>query len=62
MWAKFNPFQVSHGNKDTCVGGTIDGIIGEQTIQAMNAFQRSRGLPVDRYLNIQTVRALGIRV
>ena len=42
--------------------GPIDGIIGEQTIQAMNAFQRSRGLPVDRYLNIQTVRALGIRV
>lgn len=42
--------------------GPIDGIIGEQTIQAMNAFQRSRGLPVDRYLNIETVRALGIRL
>lgn len=42
--------------------GPIDGVIGHQTIAAMNAFQRSRGLPVDRYLNIETVRALGIRV
>ena len=42
--------------------GPIDGVIGEQTISAMNAFQRSRGLPVDRYLNVETVRALGIRV
>lgn len=42
--------------------GPIDGVIGHQTIAAMNAFQQSRGLPVDRYLNIETVRALGIRV
>lgn len=42
--------------------GPIDGVIGQQTIAAMNAFQRSRGLPVDRYLNIETVRALGVRV
>ena len=42
--------------------GPIDGVIGQQTISAMNAFQQSRGLPVDRYLNIETIRALGIRV
>jgi len=41
-------------------GGPIDGIIGKQTIAAVNAFQRAKGLPVDRYLNIETVKALGV--
>lgn len=40
--------------------GPIDGVIGAETIQAVNAFQRDNNLPVDRYLNIETVRALGV--
>lgn len=41
--------------------GPIDGNIGTDTMSAVNAFQRAKGLPVDRYLNIATVRALGVR-
>jgi len=37
-----------------------DGVIGSETIQAFNAFQKKNGLPVDKYLNIQTVKALGV--
>ena len=40
--------------------GPIDGVIGQRTMEAVNAFQRANGLPVDRYLNMETVRALGI--
>ena len=40
--------------------GPIDGGMGPSTIKAVNAFQRSKGLPVDRYLNVQTVNALGV--
>lgn len=40
--------------------GKIDGVIGADTMRAVNAFQRQKGLPVDEYLNIATVRALGV--
>jgi peptidoglycan hydrolase-like protein with peptidoglycan-binding domain len=40
--------------------GATDGVIGRSTVEAVNAFQRAKGLPVDQYLNMQTVRALGI--
>jgi len=40
--------------------GPIDGVIGGETMTAVNAFQRKKGLPVDRYLNIATVNALGV--
>jgi murein L,D-transpeptidase YcbB/YkuD len=40
--------------------GPIDGVIGKQTMAAVNAFQRARGLPVDRYLNIETLDALNV--
>jgi hypothetical protein len=40
--------------------GTIDGNIGADTMRAVNAFQRTKGLPVDKYLNMATVRALGV--
>ena len=40
--------------------GSIDGVIGSSTIQAINAFQRAEGLPVDRYINIKTLKALGV--
>jgi len=40
--------------------GPIDGVIGKDTVQAVNAFQKDNKLPMDRYLNIQTIRALGV--
>lgn len=40
--------------------GPVDGVIGAQTIEAVNQFQRKQGLPVDKYLNIETVKALGV--
>lgn len=40
--------------------GRIDGVIGIETIQAVNAFQKDQGLPIDKYLNIATVEALGV--
>ncbi len=40
--------------------GPIDGVVGKSTMVAVNSFQRSRNLPVDNYLNIATVRALGV--
>ncbi len=40
--------------------GAIDGVIGASTMTAVNSYQRSKGLPVDRYLNIATVRSLGV--
>ncbi|MCB1735953.1 MAG: peptidoglycan-binding protein [Gammaproteobacteria bacterium] len=40
--------------------GPIDGVVGAETIAAVNAFQKAKGLPVDRYLNIQTLDALGV--
>jgi hypothetical protein len=40
--------------------GPIDGVISNQTMNAVNAYQRAKNLPVDRFLNIDTVRALGV--
>ena len=40
--------------------GPADGNIGPSTIRAVNAFQRSKGLPVEKYLTVDTVRALGV--
>ncbi|MDH5514175.1 MAG: peptidoglycan-binding protein [Gammaproteobacteria bacterium] len=40
--------------------GPIDGSIGAQTMSAVNAFQRDKGLPVDKYLNVKTLQALGV--
>jgi hypothetical protein len=40
--------------------GPIDGTIGADTMQAVNAYQRAKGLPVDRYLNIATLQSLGV--
>ena len=40
--------------------GKIDGVIGGDTMAAVNAFQRDQGLPVDRYLNLATLKALGV--
>ncbi|ODA32282.1 hypothetical protein A8L45_13870 [Veronia pacifica] len=40
--------------------GNIDGVIGRDTMSAVNAFQKDNSLPVDKYLNIATVKALGV--
>jgi len=39
--------------------GTTNGIVGRQTIAAVNAFQQDFNLTVADYLTIETVRALG---
>ena len=40
--------------------GPIDGVLGSGTMAAVKAFQRKNNLPVDKYLNIATVKALGV--
>lgn len=40
--------------------GPIDGKLGPRTMAAVNAYQRSHKLPVDAYLNLDTLRALGV--
>lgn len=37
-----------------------DGVIGSQTISAINDFQRANNLPVDKYINLETLKALGV--
>lgn len=40
--------------------GPIDGVVGQETIAAVNAFQKAKGLPVDKYINVATLQALGV--
>jgi len=40
--------------------GPIDGVIKKKTMEAVNQYQASKGLPVDPYLNIETVKSLGV--
>jgi Putative peptidoglycan binding domain len=40
--------------------GPIDGVIRQQTMRAVNAYQSAKGLPVDPYLNTETVKSLGV--
>jgi hypothetical protein len=42
--------------------GRDDGRVDDKTLSALRAFQQSKGLPVDsdRYINIATVKALGV--
>lgn len=42
--------------------GVIDGVIGRDTMKAVNSFQRDNSLPVDDYLNMATIRALGVSI
>ena len=39
--------------------GPIDGIIGEQTMAAVNAFQKAHNLTVAKHLTLDTLLALG---
>ena len=40
--------------------GPMDGVIRAQTMRAVNDYQAAKGLPVDAYLNLATVKALGV--
>ncbi len=40
--------------------GPIDGVIGSRTMAAVNSFQKANNLPVGQYMNIATVKALGV--
>jgi hypothetical protein len=40
--------------------GPVDGQMRTLTMRAVNAYQQSKGLPVDGYLNLETVKALGV--
>lgn len=42
--------------------GTIDGTFGKGTKDALNAYQKSKGLPVDGYLNMDTIKSLGVEI
>lgn len=35
-------------------------MIGASTISAVNSYQKAKGLPVDQYLSIDTLKSLGI--
>lgn len=40
--------------------GGADGVIRAQTMNAVNQYQRAKGLPVDGFLNLETVKSLGV--
>lgn len=42
--------------------GNVDGVVDSNTLTALQAYQTSKGLPVDhgRYINIDTIKSLGI--
>jgi hypothetical protein len=40
--------------------GPINGVLRAQTMSAVNAYQTAKGLPVDGYLNLDTVKSLGV--
>lgn len=40
--------------------GKIDGVVGRDTMKAVNAFQADNSLPTDKYINIETLKALGL--
>ena len=40
--------------------GAINGSLRETTMRAVNGYQQSKGLPVDGFLNLETVKSLGV--
>lgn len=40
--------------------GVIDGFIGRKTMNAVNSYQANNNLPVDKYLNIDTLKHLNV--
>ena len=42
--------------------GNIDGVIGRETMSAVNKFQADNKLPTDKYINMETVKALNVEI
>jgi hypothetical protein len=40
--------------------GPVNGVLREATMRAVNGYQQSKGLPVDGFLNLETVKSLGV--
>lgn len=40
--------------------GPLNGVLRAQTMRAVNQYQQSKGLPVDGFLNLDTVKSLGV--
>jgi hypothetical protein len=40
--------------------GPINGVLRDATMRAVNGYQQSKGLPVDGFLNLETVKSLGV--
>jgi peptidoglycan hydrolase-like protein with peptidoglycan-binding domain len=40
--------------------GRQDGVINAKMMSAINAYQEAKKLPVDPYINLETVKALGV--
>lgn len=40
--------------------GPINGVLRAQTMSAVNQYQQAKGLPVDGFLNLETVKSLGV--
>jgi peptidoglycan hydrolase-like protein with peptidoglycan-binding domain len=40
--------------------GPLDGVLRAQTMQAVNRYQQAKGLPVDGFLSLDTVKSLGV--
>lgn len=40
--------------------GPLNGVLRAQTMQAVNRYQQAKGLPVDGFLNLDTVKSLGV--
>lgn len=57
--AKIREIQVALG-KAGFNPGPLDGVLRASTMRAVNRYQQARGLPVDGFLNLETVKALGV--
>lgn len=42
--------------------GPVNGVLRAATMNAVNRYQQSKGLPVDGFLNLETVKALGVNL
>ena len=40
--------------------GNTDGVVNQSTMTALNAYQRANNLPIDRNINLATVKSLGV--
>lgn len=40
--------------------GPIDGVLGANTMSSVEAYQKAKDLPMDGYLNMETVKSLGV--